>query len=187
MLTKPKSARNCQPSRARIGAFRPPIPHHCLSVTLRALRGESAGLPASTPYSLFLLPPHACVLISDPRGESSAPRELHGTVMEQCSRKKPAFSGPRAETLFHRFQDFVFVRPVNPTPSSSAACRHQPANRPPTPELALRTQLLKTLAFSAFFLTTIPRFSSCPHVSRLVRRPSSQYWQKHAHPVMLQV
>jgi len=142
MLTKPKSTRNCQPSRARIGAFRPPIPHHCLSVTLRALRGESAGLPASTPYSLFPAPSLClCVLISDPRGESSAPRELHGTVMEQCSRKKPAFSGPRAETLFHRFQDFVFVRPVTPTPSSSAAYRHQPAtdHRPPNSHYALNS------------------------------------------------
>jgi hypothetical protein len=141
MLTKPKSTRNCQPSRARIGAFRPPIPHHCLSVTLRALRGESAGLPASTPYSLFLLPPHACVLISDPRGESSAPRELHGTVMERCSRKKPAFSGPRAKTLFHRFQDYVFVRPVAlpRRPPQHAAASPPTDHRPPNSHSALNS------------------------------------------------
>src|SRR5262249_33372941 len=37
---------------------------------------------------------------------------LHGTVVEQCAREKPTFSGLRVQTLFHRFGGFYFVPPV---------------------------------------------------------------------------
>jgi len=43
---------------------------------------------------------------------TAAARELHGTVVEQCSRENPGFPDCRAQTLFHRFRNFIFVRPV---------------------------------------------------------------------------
>ena len=54
-----------------------------------------------------------------------APRLPGGTVVERCPRKKPAFSGIRAQTLFHRFEIFIFVRRA-PPPSPPLA--HLPSH-----------------------------------------------------------
>jgi len=40
----------------------------------------------------------------------AAPRTQRGTIVEQCPRENPMFSGLRAKTLFHRFEIFFRAR-----------------------------------------------------------------------------
>jgi len=39
-----------------------------------------------------------------------APRELRGTIVAQCERQNPPFSGSRVRTLFHRSEIFLRAR-----------------------------------------------------------------------------
>jgi len=51
----------------------------------------------------------------------AAPRLCHGTVAEQCQRRKPMFSSLRAQTSFHRFE--IFFRAPRAIPFNSLTLR----------------------------------------------------------------
>src|SRR6476469_6298 len=96
------------------------------------------------------------------------PRSLHGTVVEQCSRKEPAFSDSCSQTLFHRFQILFFVRPVihlRLTPPSDVAAYCLP---PIDAEMKHMYSCNKVAAPAPF-----PMDSSQPNeVSRIIGRGS---------------
>jgi len=85
-------------------------------------------------HSKFLAPQsvfHPCPSVATPtanvHAHNLAPRDPHGTIVEQCSRKNPVFYGLLAKTLFHRFRTFIFVRPIatygsSHTPSPLIPC-----------------------------------------------------------------
>ena len=71
---------------------------------------QSHSLAHHANSSCLQLPPRT----SPSLRSNSAPRELRGTVAEQCSRENPMFYGLSFKTLFRRFEIFFHARPALP-------------------------------------------------------------------------
>jgi len=83
-----------------------------LSTRIRRVSDTAGASTVTSPFPPFppvdaLAPAFTAVL-----GASVVrlPRKLPGTVVEQCPRQKPAFSGLRLKTLFHRSEIFFRAR-----------------------------------------------------------------------------